>query len=149
MVNEKGNLLVVILVRKGVSKMSKYVDGFVLVVPKGKAEEYRKMADQGRDSWMKHGALEYFECKGEDLKLQEMGPDKSRSFKEMAGAEDGDDVWFSFIVFESKKHRDEVNKKVMEEMDEDYKEQSDFVSPFEMNKMAYGGFEVLVEGQKA
>ena len=149
MVNEKGNLLVVILVRKGVSKMSKYVDGFVLVVPKGKAEEYRKMADQGRDSWMKHGALEYFECKGEDLKQQEMGPDKSRSFKEMAGAEDGDDVWFSFIVFESKKHRDEVNKKVMEEMDEDYKEQSDFVSPFEMNKMAYGGFEVLVEGQKA
>lgn len=128
--------------------MSKYVDGFVLVVPKGKAEEYKKMAEQGRDSWMKHGALEYFECKGDDLKRQQMGPNKSRSFSEMSGAEDGDDVWFSFIVFESKKDRDEVNKKVMEEMDEAYKKQSDFVSPFEMNKMAYGGFEVLVEGQK-
>lgn len=128
--------------------MSKYVDGFVLVVPKGRAEEYRKMAEEGRDSWMKHGALEYFECKGEDLMRQEEGPDKFRSFSEMSGAKDGDDVWFSFIVFESKKHRDEVNKKVYEEMDEVYKDQSDFISPFKIDQMAYGGFEVLVEGQK-
>ncbi len=98
---------------------------------------------------MKYGALEYFECKGDDLKQQQMGPDKSRSFSEMADAEGGDDVWFSFIVFESKGHRDKVNKKVMEEMAKAYKEHSDFASPFEMNKMAYGGFEVLVEGQKA
>lgn len=67
----------------------------------------------------------------------------------MAGAEDGDDVWFSFVIFESKEHRDEVNKKVMEEMDEAYKDQSDFVAPFDMSKMAYGGFEVIVEAQKA
>lgn len=129
--------------------MSKYVDGFVLVVPKDKAEEYRKMAEEGRDSWIKHGALEYLECKGEDLRPRETGPDKQLSFIEMSGAKDGDDVWFSFIVFESKKHRDEVNKKVMKEMDEAYKEQSDFVSPFNMNKMAYGGFEAVVEGKKA
>ena len=129
--------------------MAKYIDGFVLVVPKGKEAEYKKMAEMGRDSWMKHGALQYFECKGDDLKQQEMGPDKSRSFREMAGAEDGDDVWFSFIIFESKEHRDEVNKKVMEEMTEAYDEQSGFVSPFEMSKMAYGGFEVVVEAQKA
>ncbi len=129
--------------------MSKYVDGFVLVVPKGKAEEYRKMAEDGRDSWIKHGALQYFECKGDDLKQQEMGQDKSRSFSEMSGAESGDDVWFSFIIFESKEHRDEVNTKVMEEMGEAYDENSDFVSPFDMNQLAYGGFEVLVEGQKA
>lgn len=129
--------------------MSKYVDGFVIVIPKEKAEEYRKMAEEGRNSWMKHGALQYFECRGEDLKQQEMGPDKSRSFSEMTGAEDGDDVWFSFIVFESREHRDEVNKKVMEEMGETYNEQSDFVSPFKMSQMAYGGFEVVVEGQKA
>lgn len=126
--------------------MTKYVDGFVLVVPKGKAEEYKKMAEDGRDSWMKHGALEYFECKGDDLKQQEMGPEKSRSYAEMTGAKDGDDVWFSFIVFESKKHRDEVNSKVMQEMGEAYDENSDFTSPFAMNQMAYGGFEVLVEG---
>ena len=129
--------------------MSKYVDGFVLVIPKEKAEAYKKMAEEGRASWMKHGALAYFECKSDDLKQQEMGPAKSRSFSEMAGAEDGDDVWFSFIVFESKVHRDEVNAKVMKEMGEAYDEQSDIVSPFEMNKMAYGGFEVAVEDQKA
>jgi uncharacterized protein YbaA (DUF1428 family) len=126
--------------------MSKYVDGFVLVVPKGKAEEYKKMAEDGRNSWMKHGALQYFECKGEDLKQQEMGSDKSRSFNEMTGASEEHDVWFSFIIFESRAHRDEVNKKVMEEMEETYNEQSEFVSPFEMSQMAYGGFEVLVEG---
>jgi uncharacterized protein YbaA (DUF1428 family) len=128
--------------------MSKYVDGFVLVVPKGKAEAYKEMAEEGRDSWMKHGALAYFECKSDDLRQQEMGPEMSRSFIEMTGADGGDDVWFSFIVFESKEHRDEVNKKVMEEMEEAYKDQSDFVSPFEMSQMAYGGFEVIVEGQK-
>jgi uncharacterized protein YbaA (DUF1428 family) len=129
--------------------MSKYVDGFVLVVPKGEAEAYKKMAEEGRDAWIKHGALEYFECKSDDLKQQEMGPDKSRSFSEMTGAESGDDVWFSFVIFESKEHRDEVNEKVMKEMGEAYQEQSDFTSPFEMSQMAYGGFEVLVEGQKA
>ncbi len=126
--------------------MSKYVDGFVLVVPKGKAEDYRKMAEEGRESWMKHGALQFFECRSDDLKQQEMGDEKSRSFVEMTGAEDSDDVWFSFIVFESKVHRDEVNKKVMAEMEASYDENSEFVSPFEMNQMSYGGFEVVVEG---
>lgn len=126
--------------------MAKYIDGFVLVVPNGKEAEYQKMAEMGRDSWMKHGALQYFECKGDDLKQQEMGDQKSRAFKEMAGANDGENIWFSFIVFESKEHRDEVNKKVMEEMSESFKDQGDFEMPNEMTKMAYGGFEVVVEG---
>lgn len=126
--------------------MAKYVDGFVLVVPKGKEAEYQKMAEEGRDSWMKHGALQYFECKGNDLKQQEMGDQKSRDYKEMTAAGDDDNVWFSFIVFNSKEHRDEVNKKVMDEMNAAYAEQSDFVSPTDMTKMAYGGFEVVVEG---
>jgi len=126
--------------------MAKYVDGFVMVVPKGKEAEYRKMAEMGRDSWMKHGALQYFECSGDDLKQQEMGDEKSRAFAEMAGAKSDENVWFSFIVFKSKEHRDEVNKKVMEEMSESYKDQSDFTMPTDMKKMAYGGFEVAVEG---
>lgn len=129
--------------------MTKYIDGFVLVVPKGKAEDYKKMAEEGRDSWLRHGALEYFECKNEDLKQQEMGDEKSRSFCEMAGAQGGEDVWFSFIVFESRQHRDEVNAKVMQEMGEAYDVKSEFVSPFDMSKMAYGGFEVVVEGRSA
>ncbi|MEK7599795.1 MAG: DUF1428 domain-containing protein [Patescibacteria group bacterium] len=126
--------------------MAKYVDGFVLVVPKGKEADYQKMAEDGRDSWMKHGALQYFECRGEDLKQQEMGDEKSRAYSEMTGATSDDNVWVSFIVFNSKEHRDEVNKKVMEEMGENYDEQSDFSMPIDMKRMAYGGFEVAVEG---
>lgn len=126
--------------------MAKYVDGFVLVVPKGKETEYQKMAEEGRDSWMKHGALQYFECRGDDLKPQEMGDEKSRDFAEMANASSDENVWFSFIVFNSKEHRDEVNKKVMDEMNESYKDKTDFEMPADMKKMAYGGFEVAVEG---
>lgn len=126
--------------------MTKYVDGFVLVIPKGKEAEYQKMAEEGRESWMKHGALQYFECRGDDLKQQEMGDEKSRAFQEMTGASTDENVWFSFIVFESKEHRDEVNKKVMAEMDEAYSKMTDFDMPNDMKKMAYGGFSVAVEG---
>lgn len=126
--------------------MAKYIDGFVLVVPKGKEDEYRKMAEEGRDAWIKHGALEYFECKGDDLRQQESADEKSRAFSEMTGARDDENVWFSFIVFKSKEHRDEVNMKVMEEMDEKYKDMTNFEMPIDMKKMAYGGFEVVVEG---
>lgn len=126
--------------------MAKYVDGFVLVVPKGKEAEYEEMAKMGRESWMRHGALQYFECRGDDLKQQEMGDLKSRAFAEMAGAGSDDNVWFSFIIFNSKEHRDEVNKKVMDEMNESYPDQGGFEMPNDMTKMAYGGFEAVVEG---
>lgn len=126
--------------------MAKYVDGFVLVVPKDKTEEYKKMGEDGRDSWMKNGALGYYECRGNDLAPQEMGDQKGRSFIEMAGAGTGDTVWFSFIIFKSKEHRDEVNAKVMAEMSEQMKGIEDMKMPFDMKKMAYGGFLVEVEG---
>lgn len=126
--------------------MAKYVDGFVLVVPKSKAEEYKKMAESGRDAWMKCGALEYFECRGDDLIPQETGGEKARAFTEMAGATSDDTVWFSFIVFNSKEHRDEVNAKVMEEMNNQLEEYKDMSMPFDMKQLAYGGFQVEVEG---
>ena len=126
--------------------MSKYVDGFVLVVPQDKVEEYKKMAEDGRDAWMKHGALQYFECRGDAMGVQEIGEEKSRAFPEMAGANSEETVWFSFIVFESKEHRDEVNAKVMAEMGEQAEDYKDMVMPFDMKKMTYGGFAVEVEG---
>ena len=126
--------------------MAKYIDGFVLVVPKGKEAEYQKMAEMGRDSWMKHGALQYFECRGDDLVQHEMGDEKSRDYKEMTGAGDDENVWFSFIVFESKAHRDEVNQKVMQEMGEQFADMPNFEMLNDMKKMAYGGFQVMVEG---
>jgi uncharacterized protein YbaA (DUF1428 family) len=125
--------------------MAKYVDGFVLVIPNDKAEEYKKMATMGRDSWMKHGALGYYECRGDDMKPQEMGTNKTRAFPEMAGAKPNETVWFSFIIFKSKEHRDEVNAKVMADMGEKMKDQN-MSMPFEMNRMVYGGFQVEVDG---
>ncbi len=124
-----------------------YVDGFVLVVPKGKKEEYVKMANGGRDAWMKHGALAYFECKGDDLAPKDMGDMKIRAFAEMAGAKDNEDVWFSFITFKSREHRDEVNTKVFAEMGAQAEQHKDFVMPFDTSRMATGGFTVEVSGE--
>ena len=126
--------------------MAKYVDGFVLVVPKDKVEQYKKMAEEGRDAWMKFGALEYYECRGDDLVPQEMGGEKARAFTDMTGATSDETVWFSFITFTSKEHRDEVNAKVMEEMGKKAEEYKDMAMPFDMKRMAYGGFQVEVEG---
>src|SRR3989338_9283767 len=99
--------------------MAKYVDGFVLVVPKNKLSVYRKMAKDGKKMWKKYGALDYKECMGDDLKQQSMGGPKTRSFVEMAKAKKNETVWFSFIVYKSKKHRNEVNTKVMKAMDKE------------------------------
>lgn len=126
--------------------MAKYVDGFVLVVPKDKVEEYKKMAEEGRNIWMKHGALEYYECQGDDLLTKEMGGEKAREFTDMAGANSDETVWFSFIIYKSKEHRDKVNAKVMAAMNEQINDKKDMSMPFDMKRMAYGGFQVEVEG---
>jgi uncharacterized protein YbaA (DUF1428 family) len=126
--------------------MAKYIDGFVLVVPKDKTEEYKKMAEFGRDTWMKHGALAYYETRGDDLTPMEMGDMKTLAFTEMTGASGSDTVWFSFIVFKSKEHRDEVNAKVYEEMGQQTPNEEEADMPFVMHQMAYGGFQVEVEG---
>lgn len=123
----------------------KYVDGFVLVVPKDRVEEYKKMAQEGKEAWMHHGALSYFECMGDDLEPKDMGGGMPVGFKKLAKAGPDDTVWFSFIVFKDKAHRDEVNKKVMDEMSENYKEATGFSMPFEMDRFSVGGFEAVVE----
>ena len=124
--------------------MTKYVDGFVLVVPKNKVAEYKKMASEGKDLWMKLGAIEYMESVGEDLDPKGMDGMKSVPFTKMANAKPNETVWFSFVVYKSKKHRDEINAKVMEEM----KKYKDVPMPFDMKRMASGGFEVVIEGGK-
>lgn len=130
-----------------------YVDGFVLVVKKDKLDEYREMASIGGKIWKKHGALQYFECVGDDLNPQmpddvpeEMKGMKMRLFPEMVGTGKGEVVIFSFIIFESKEHRDEVNKKVMADPEMNSEEWKDKPMPFDMRRMAFGGFKVLVEG---
>ena len=126
--------------------MSKYVDGFVIPVPKKNTAQYRKMAEWGKRTWIKAGALDYKECVGDDLTPKDMGGgSKPRSFLTMAGARSGETVWFSFIVFKSKKHRDAVNRKVMAEMDKWAEKFKDTPMPFDMKRFAYGGFKVMVD----
>ena len=122
--------------------MSKYVDGFVLAVPEKNLPAYKKMALMGGKVWKKHGALEYFECVGDDLS-PEMNGMKFLKFPKTVNAKPGETVVFSFIVFKSRAHRDSVNAKVMKEFMQDPKNQ-DKDMPFDMKRMAYGGFKALV-----
>ncbi|MEK7612279.1 MAG: DUF1428 domain-containing protein [Patescibacteria group bacterium] len=124
----------------------KYVDGFVFVVSKKKLGEYIKMAQWGKELWMKHGALDYKECVGDDLQIKAMGGVKPLSFSKMAQAKAGETVCFSFIVFKSKQHRDSVNAKVMKDPVMNDPKYKDMPMPFDMRRMAYGGFQVMVDG---
>ncbi|MEW6722839.1 MAG: DUF1428 domain-containing protein [Candidatus Micrarchaeota archaeon] len=119
-----------------------YVDGYVLVVPKKKLAYYRRMAAYGEKMWRKAGAIDYKECVGEDMKPN-MGGMKLLTFPKMAKTKGGEVVVFSYILFKSRAHRDAVNKKVMAEMMKDPKNK-DMVMPFDMKRMAYGGFKVIV-----
>lgn len=124
--------------------MAKYVDGFVLVVPKKKVGAYKKMALEGAKMWKKSGALEYFECVGDDLKPS-MGGMTALTFPKLTKLKPSETVWFSFVIYKSKKHRDAVNKKVMAEMDKKAAKYQGQTMPFDLKRMAYGGFQVIVE----
>jgi alkaline phosphatase len=117
-----------------------YVDGFVIPVSKRKIGAYKKMARLGRKAWLEAGALEYFECAGDDLKAMPGAGD----FKRLAKVRAGETVFFSFIVYKNKAHRNAVNKKVMAAMPKDMSPKD---MPFDMKRMAFGGFKVLVEGR--
>lgn len=117
----------------------KYVDGFVLPVPKKNLKAYIAIAQQAGKIWKEHGALEYFECAGDDLKTPMGIP-----FPKLTRLKPGETVVFAFIVFKSRAHRDKVNAKVMKDprmngMMEGKK------MPFDIKRMTYGGFEVVVE----
>lgn len=127
------------------TKTGKYVDGFVFVVPKKNFAEYRKMAQWGRKIWLKCGALDYKECIGDDMKQKGMGGMKHLLFPNIAKAKHNEDVWFSFIVYKSKKHRDEVNVKVMKDPSMNDSTWKDKPMPFDMKRMACGGFKVVVD----
>jgi uncharacterized protein YbaA (DUF1428 family) len=117
----------------------RYVDGFVIPVPKKNLKAYVKMAQEAGKVWKEHGAVEYFECAGDDLDSKFGLP-----FPKLAKLKRGETVVFSFIVYKSRKHRDSVNAKVMkdERMNEMLKNKK---MPFDDKRMTYGGFEVLVD----
>ena len=120
----------------------RYVDGFVIVVPKKKLPLYRQMAAMGGKTWKKYGALEYFECIGDDLNPKGMGT--GLTFPKMRKMKPSETVVFSFIVFKSRKHRDQVNAKVMKDPSMAPEAWKDKPMPFDMKRMAYGGFKSIV-----
>ena len=116
-----------------------YVDGFVLPLPKTNVESYREIAAKCGAIWREHGALEFRECIAEDVK-----PGKLTSFPQSVNLEADETVVFSWIMYESRAHRDEVNDKVMKDprMADMIKPES---MPFDGKRMIYGGFEMLID----
>lgn len=117
----------------------KYVDGFVIPVPKKSLQAYRKIAQKAGKIWMEYGALEYVECVADDVK-----PGKLTSFPQSVKLKPNEVVVFSYIVYKSRGQRDRINKKVMKDprlasmMDPK-------AMPFDAKRMFYGGFKTLVE----
>lgn len=120
--------------------MGTYVDGFVIPIPKRNVKAYKKMAKLGRDTWMKHGALDYYECVADEIKYP-----NGVSFPQMSKAKKNETVIFAFIVFKSKAHRNQVNAKVHKDFSQMTMPES-YSRIFDVSKMAYAGFKTLVQG---
>ena len=120
-----------------------YVDGFVVPVPKRNLKAYRRLSTQSGKIWREHGALDYWECVADDVK-----PGKVTSFPQSVKLKPGETVLFSWIVYKSRAHRDQVNAKVMADprLDEmmDAKKM-----PFDGKRMIYGGFKSLVRLERS
>ena len=115
-----------------------YVDGFVVPVPKDRIDEYEKVAREAAEVWREHGALSVTECLADDVPHGEL-----TSFPRAVHATDDETVVFSWIVYESREARDEVNEKVMA----DPRMQGDISEmPFDGKRMFFGGFRTLVNG---
>lgn len=115
-----------------------YVDGFLIAVPKKNLKAYAKMAGVGKRSWMKHGALDYQECVGDDMTVH---PGCGAGFPKLMRLKPGEVAVFSYIRYKSRKHRDQVNAKVFKDMDK----QPQFKKmPFDLKRMQTGGFKVVV-----
>jgi uncharacterized protein YbaA (DUF1428 family) len=115
----------------------RYVDGFVIPLPKKNVQAYRRIALKAGKIWREYGALEFRECVGDDLAVKGMVP-----FSRRMKLKPGETVVFSWIVFKSRAHRDRVNAKVMKDPRLDMDPKS---MPFDVKRMLYGGFKVLVD----
>jgi uncharacterized protein YbaA (DUF1428 family) len=119
--------------------MARYVDGFVLPIPNKNVNAYRRIAALAGKVWRDHGALEYVECAADDVK-----PGKTTSFPQSVKLKAGETVFFSFIVFKSRAHRDRVNAKVMKDP-RLAKMMDPTAMPFDAKRMIYGGFKAVVD----
>jgi uncharacterized protein YbaA (DUF1428 family) len=115
-----------------------YVDGFVLPVPDKNFRAYKKLAELSAKVWLDHGALHYVECRADDVK-----PGKLTSFPQAVLLKKGESVWFSWIVYKSRKDRDRVMKKVMS--DPRLAAINPKNMPLDGKRMFFGGFKMVVE----
>ena len=119
--------------------MSQYIDGFVMSVPKAKLAAYKKLATKAAKLWREHGALEYRECVGDDMKAQDMV-----AFPKLAKSKPDEVVIFAYVVFKSRKHRDASNKKLFADP-RLHALGAESGAIFDCKRMAYGGFKTLVQ----
>jgi uncharacterized protein YbaA (DUF1428 family) len=118
--------------------MSQYIDGFLLPIAKDQIENYRQIAEKAAAVWKEHGALQYVETVGDDLDVKDQRP-----FTQVAGAGENETVVLAYIVYESREHRDAVNAKVFADPRLQEMCGSDTL-PFDMKRLAYGGFKSIV-----
>ena len=121
--------------------MAKYIDGFLLPIPKKNLPAYIEMAKTAGKVWRKHGALDYKECVIEDARPKGV----KTIFPKVIGSKPNETTIFAYIVFKSRAHRDQVNAKVMKDPFMNDPKYKDMPMPFDMNRMAYGGFEAIVD----
>ena len=117
--------------------MARYIDGFVLPVPKKKLPAYRRLSKAAGKVWREYGALEFIECIGDDM------TDMGVPFPKLARVKPGETVVFSWIVYKSRAHRDQVNKKVM--ADPRILKSMKKPMPFDVKRMSMGGFRAIVD----
>ena len=119
----------------------RYIDGFVIPIPKRKVAAYRRIAQKAGKIWMDHGALAYVEAVGDDFTPAGI----VATFPKLARAKPGETVIFSYIVYKSRAHRDRVNAKVMKDPRMNRMAESGEPMPFDMKRMSYGGFTAIVD----
>lgn len=123
--------------------MSGYIDGFVLPLPRDRVDDYRRIAEAAAKIWKGHGALEYWECIGDDLRIE-----GTRSFPDLVGASERETVIFAWALFPSREARDAANEKIAADPGlAGLVDPAD--PPFDSARMAFGGFRPLVRAAAA
>lgn len=115
-----------------------YIDGFVLPVPRANLQAYREVAQAAGQVWMEYGALQYWECAGDDVPMG-----KLTSFPQAVQLKEGEIVFFSWIIYASRAERDRINAAVMK--DPRIASMDPATMPFDAKRMFWGGFESVVE----
>lgn len=124
--------------------MKRYIDGFILPIPKQRVPEYQAIAEAASKIWMEHGALDYWECVGDDLHTE-----CSRTFTDMTHANDDETVIFAWAIFESRQARDAANEKIIADprMAGLMTRLANPENPLiDFQRMAHGGFKEIVRG---